>query len=143
VEEREERVHALEILAEVLPLAEIGAHLEVLRNGHRREQAAVLRDDRHALPDPVRRRPLGDVLAVELDQAVARADDPEDRLQRRRLPGGVAAEETDELARADLETRALEDVDLAVVRVDVGETEERWRPVRALAHFRATSPVPR
>ena len=56
---------------------------------------------------------------------VLRPHDPEDRLQRRRLPGRVAAEQRDELAGADLDLDVLEDVDQAVEGVDPGEPEQR------------------
>ena len=70
----------------------------------------------------VRAQPLR---CVEPDDAGLRADDAEDRLQRRRLAGGVAAEQADELALADDEVDALEDVDLPVVGVDRLELEQR------------------
>src|SRR6185312_1510152 len=71
--------------------------------------------------------------------AVPRRHDPEDRLQRRRFAGGVAAQQADELPRADGEVDALEDVDLAVVGVDGLELEQR----RDLVHFVAAAFVPR
>ncbi len=123
MEQREELVDAVEVLPR--PAAfEVRAHLEVLEHGHRREQAPVLGHDRHPPPDPVARRALGDVLAVEPHAAAARPHDPEHRLQRRRLARRVAPEQADELPRADLQVDPLEDVDLAVVRVDVLEPEE-------------------
>src|SRR5205807_1485360 len=123
------------------PALEVGAHLEVLLHGHRREQAAVLGDDRHPARDAVARRPRGHVLAVELDAPAARLDDAEDRLQRRRLAGRVSAEQADELARPHLERDLLEDADLAVVRVDVGEPKQRARAV--LAHATSSASAPR
>ena len=62
-----------------------------------------------------------DPLALELDRSLAGPDDAQDRLHRRRLPGGVAAEEADDLALAHLEVDGLQDLDRAVVRDDVGE----------------------
>ncbi len=100
VEEREERVHALELLPEVRPWAQVRPHLEVLEHRHRAEQAPILRHDREPAPDPVRRRHPRDVLAREPHRARARPDEAEDRLQRRRLPRRVPAEEADELALA-------------------------------------------
>ena len=142
VQEREERVHAFVVLG-IAAAVEVGAHLEVLEDGHRAEQPPVLGDDRHSLANAVARRPPRDILAGERDRARARADDPEHRLQRGGLPGRVAAEQADELARADRQVRVLEDVHLPVVGVDAREAEERLRPVGRVAHFRSVADVPR
>src|SRR6185436_13875953 len=72
-----------------------------------------------------------------------RTDQAEDRLERRRFPGGVAAQQADELALADDEVRVLEDVDLPVVRVDRLQLEQRGNLGSRRAHFRAAPPVPR
>src|SRR5881394_188919 len=117
VQEREEPIDAVEVLLARATL-QIRAHLEVLPDGHRPEQAAVLGHDRHPLLDPVAGRARGHVLAAELDRSPAWRDDPEDRLQRGGLSGRVSAEQTDELALPHLERDALQDVDLAVVGVD-------------------------
>ena len=111
VEQREERVDALVVLLRRAAV-QVRAHLEVLEHAHRREQAAVLGDDRHPLRDPVARLLVGHVLAVEPDPAGARLHDAERRLQRRRLARRVAAEQADELAGPDLDARVVEDVDL-------------------------------
>ena len=57
------------------------------------------------------------------------------------LPGRVAAEQADELALADDEVDALEDVDLAVVGVDGLQLEQRRRG--SDGHFVAAAFVPR
>jgi hypothetical protein len=84
-------------------------------------------------------RPPRDLLPVEAHGAVPRRDDPEDRLQRRRLPGRVATEQADELPLADDEVDSLEDVDLAVEGIDGLELEER----RSRVHFVDAAFVPR
>ena len=71
VQEREELVHAVEVLLRAAAV-QVRAHLEVLEHGHRREEPPVLGDDRHALTDPVARRALRHVLAVEAHRAVPR-----------------------------------------------------------------------
>ena len=88
--------------------------------------------DRHPRVDPVARRAAGHVLARELDRPVARLDEAEDRLQRRRLARRVAAEQGDELAFAHVQVEVLEDVDLAVVRVD---RPEQRTCVQVRPHF--------
>ena len=64
-----------------------------------------------------------------------RAHDAEDRLERRGLAGGVAAEQADELALVHLEVQVLEDVDLPVVGVDALELQQ--------AHLVTAAFVPR
>ena len=140
MQQREQLVDPVEVLLGA-PAAQVGAHLEVLEHRHRREQPAVLRDDREAAADAVARRPRGDVLAVDAHGAVARPDDAEDRLQRRRLARRVAAEQADELARLDRDRQPLQDVDLAVVGVDRVELAGRLicaRPSRARDTPRST-----
>ena len=56
---------------------EVRAHLEVLRDGHRREDPPVLGNDGHAALDPVWRRTVGDILALELDAAAPRPHEAE------------------------------------------------------------------
>jgi len=95
-------VNALEVVVERAAVLEHGAELEVLAHGHLPEQAAILRDDRHAARDPGRHIAAVDLLAVEQHPPRPGTDDPEHGLQGRRLPGRVAAQQADELARADL-----------------------------------------
>ena len=51
-----------------------------------------------------------------------------DRLDRRRAAGAVAAEKADDLAFADAERDALQDVALAVVRVEVVDLKHAPSP---------------
>src|SRR5207248_224020 len=134
----EERVDPVEVFL-LRAALEVGAHLEVLLHAHRREEPPVLGHDRHPPRDAVARRPRRDVLARELDPPPPRLHDAEDRLQRRRLPGRVPAEEADELARAHLERDPLQDADLAVVGVYLGEPEQR----AVLAHAASSDSAPR
>src|SRR6266487_493317 len=63
---------ALEVLGALGTVAaEVGAHLQVLADGHGREHAPVLGHDRHAPGDPVAGRAGGDVLPVEYHPAIA------------------------------------------------------------------------
>src|SRR6188472_3611405 len=148
VEKREQRIDALQLRLEVGAWTKVGAHLEVLQHRHRPEETPVLRHDREAAADPVGGRHPRHVLAGEHHASCAWPHETEDRLERRRLPRRVTAEEADELPLAHDEMRVLEDVDLAVVRVDPLELEEgsgsgSVHGRRGAAHFRAIPPVPR
>src|ERR671935_176359 len=76
-----------------------------------------------------------DINAAELDRAGAGTNQAKDRLERRRLAGGVAAKQRHELAFADLDVDALQDVDLPVERVDPREPQQ--------AHFVSAALSPR
>src|SRR5262249_10513337 len=56
--------------------------------------------------------------AEDLDAALARRRQPHDAAQRRRLAGAVAAEQRHDLAFADLEADAVQDVALAVIGME-------------------------
>src|SRR6266550_9223342 len=134
VQQREERVDALEVFLASLRVAdEVGAHLEVLQHRHRPEQPPVLRHDRHPLPDPIAGVAAGHLLPAKLDRAVARLHEAENRLQRRGLSRSVATEQRHKLAFADVQVQVLQDVDLPVVRVDVLQPQQIRCAVRA--HF--------
>src|SRR5581483_4326821 len=138
VQQREQLVDAVEVLL-VAAAAQVGAHLQVLEHRHRREQTPVLRHDRDPAGDPVARRPARHVLPAQPHRSAPRPHDAQDRLQRRRLARGVAAEQADELPLVDVDREALQDVDLAVVGVDRVELEQGLGG----RHFFAISPRPR
>ncbi len=133
VHAREQLEHALVVGCQVLAaLSQRRAELEVLAHRQLPEQAAVLGHDRETSGDPGGYAEGVDLLAVEHHAAAARAPAiPEDRLQRRRLSGGVAPEQTYELARVDLERDPPEDPHLPVIGRDVLERQQR-RPCRRL-----------
>jgi hypothetical protein len=139
---REELVDAVEVLLEVRARAQVRPHLEVLEHGHRAEEPAVLGHDRQPPLDPARGRLPRHVFPAQHDRARSRRNDAEHRLQRRRLPGGVAAEQADELALPHLQVDVLEDVHLPVVRVDGLQPEERLGPAVG-GHLRSVADVPR
>ncbi len=120
-----------------------GAHLEVLRHRHAREQPPPLRALRDAaLDDRVRRR-VGDVAALEADRALPRPVEAVDGAQGRRLAGAVRADQGHDLAGADAQRDALERVDGAVV--DVRRPPPRGRRRRRVTGVRAhaAAPLPR
>src|SRR5438046_2289925 len=102
----EDREHALVRGAAVRPrdaLAEPGGDLKVLLDGQVGEDAAVLRRIADAEPRALVRGQPRDVPALEAHGAAARRQQPHDRVDRRRLAGAVAADQTDGLAGADRE----------------------------------------
>ena len=99
---------------------------EVLGDGEAGEDVAILGDVADAQSDdPIRRLPH-ELLVAEPDGAV-RADEAEDRAERRRLADAVAAEQRRDPALGNVERDALQHVGLAEVDVQVANGEERPR----------------
>ena len=129
-------MNALAGLVDLVVVPEVCAHLEVLGDGHRREDAPILGNDRHAAPDPVCGRPVGDVVALQRDSPTPRPYEAERRLERRGLARGISSQQAHDLALGHIDRDPLEDPDLAVVRRDVVEPEQR-------RHFVVAAPFPR
>ena len=84
--------------------ARVRAHVEVLADGHAREEPASLGRVTHAEPRNVGRPACPRCSCRNSCTSPARGrDEPADGAQRRRLAGAVAADERDDLALADLE----------------------------------------
>ena len=77
-------------------------------------------------------RPRSDSLA-EADLAPADRDEPHDRVQRRRLPRAVRADEPDDLARRDAEREPADGSDAAVGDLEIAKLERRHSLHRRLA----------
>src|SRR5207247_4821490 len=73
------------------------------------------------------RRQSGDLLAAEADPSLG-PDVAHDRLDRGGPPDAVAAEQAHDLTLGHLEVHALQDVTLAVERVELGDVEHRHGP---------------
>ena len=107
----------------------VGAELEVLAHGEARKDLAALGDVHDAALDhPVARQAI-DALAFEAHLAPARAQEPRDRAQHRRLAGAVGAHHRQRLAPLDDEIDAGQRRQVAVGHVHAGQLE--------LAHVRA------
>src|SRR4029077_17755523 len=109
-----------------LPAAELSGalqpKLEVLAHRQRREDLPVLRHIADAaMGDLIGPEPR-DILAAKLDGAL-RGNQAHDRLARRRPADAVAPEQADDLAVADVEVDAMQDVALAVISVQVSDFE--------------------
>src|ERR671914_270013 len=90
-EEVEDAVHVLTDLGGVV--AVVGAHLQVLEDGHAEEDPATLGALGDALADKLVRSGALNLLAVEDDLALPRRQDAVDRAQGGRLAGAVRADE--------------------------------------------------
>ena len=115
-------------LTETLP-AEQRTHRDVLADRHRLERAWRLQHHRHAGLSDAMRLPAGDVGAVEDDAPAGRRLHAADRLQQRRLAGPVRADEGDDLALVDRERDSGDCRESAEPLFDVGQFEDRHRPV--------------
>ena len=100
------------------------AELQIFEHGQVRQHAPLLGDPGDAAPHDLVRGQPGEVLAAQAHAAARGARQAHDGSQRGRLAGAVAADEADHLALADGERHALQDVGLAVIRVDVLELEQ-------------------
>ena len=95
------------------------AELEVLVDAHAGEQAAALRHVADAeTRDLADERPISS-LGRERDRSARGRRDTDHRLQQRRLAGAVAAEQRDDLVLVQREGDVVEDVALAVERIDI------------------------
>ena len=99
---------------------------EILGHGEAGEDVAVLGHVADAAADDLMRRLARELLVREPDGAV-RADEAEDRAERRRLADAVAAEQRGDAPFGDVEGEVLQDVRLPVVDVQVADGEERPR----------------
>ena len=97
---------------------------QVLLDVQAREDAALLRAVGEAQPGDLVGRLADRLAALEGDRAGALLDDAHDRLQRRRLAGAVAAQQRHQLAAADLEAHAVQDVRFAVPGLQAVDLEQ-------------------
>ena len=139
--DREQLAHRLEVAPVLVAVAaDEGAKAQVLLDGQRRKDLAVLGDHRDApAHDRLGCQP-GDRLAAEGDRALARRQHAHDSQKRRRLAGAIGADQGNQLAVLDLDRDAPERGDRTIVRVHVPKGQhpgppagrrDRPRPPRA------------
>ena len=92
---------------------------EVLVDRELREQPATLRDERDPAPRDCLRGPPAKRPLAEQDVAGARRDESHDRVQGGGLAGAVRADETDDLARRDLQRHAAYGGDASVRDLEI------------------------
>src|SRR5262245_18704998 len=99
-------------------------YLEVLANGQIAEDAALLRHVADPEASDSKGREPDQRLPSQRDLLGTRRDEPDDALERRGLAGAVPAQQAHDLTLGDLEREIVEDVAVAVVRVDPDDLEE-------------------
>ena len=96
--------HGIDLLQVARRLVLVGAHAgaepQVLLDGQAAEHLAALRHHGKAQARDVFRRLAGNLLAGELDEALARGDDTRDGLQQRGLASAIGAGHEQRLALA-------------------------------------------
>ena len=137
---REEREH---VVLRPPPGTAAGFHAErqVLANGERRKDRPILGHVAEPSAGDLVRLELVDSLALEAD-AADRGNVAHDRLDGGRPAGAVAAEQAHDLALADAKRDALQDVALAVVRVEVVDLKHAPTPDKPSARRRSGGSSP-
>ena len=87
---------------------------DVFLDRHSAENRCFLRKIAKTEDCPPVHRQLGDVLAVEIDEAAVGLHEPHDRIEAGRLAGAVRAQQPDDLASVDLEADVMEDRALVI-----------------------------
>ena len=145
LEARKQRQHAFEVAVEVAVVGDGRAHLQIFQHRHAREDAAAFRSLRQFQAGDLVRRHAGDIAAVEVDRAFARARVAADCHHQRRLAGAVGADQRDDLAVVDVEVDALERLYAPVKRGHAAH-REKWgahRPTSASTSATSSSSTPR
>src|SRR5579883_507436 len=106
----------VEVLLPAGAATAVAAELEVLANRQVGEDAPAFRDLDEARLDDAGRAGTGDIDTVEVDPAAERTIEAAEIVVERRLAGAVAAQQRHDLAGADAEIDAAQDLDWAIAR---------------------------
>src|SRR5690606_21986173 len=104
---------------------------QVFLNGQAREDAALFRNEAEARMGDAVQWHAHDRLLLELDLALALADDAHDGAQRGCLSDAVAAKQCDGLAGVDVEVDSMQRMALAVPGFQLAHLELRCRAAAA------------
>src|SRR5262249_11350354 len=116
---REQAVGPVETTTHILPVSPaVGAHLKVVHDAHVREQLATLRHHRDAETDDTIGRNSADRLTIETDVVVGRPVETDDGAHGGCLACTVRAEKADDAVLPDMQSDALDSLDLAVEGVN-------------------------
>ncbi len=125
-DDRKELESALDVLGSPLHGAACAEpEPEVLVDRQLPEDPASLGDERDAAARDHLRGAAAKRAVPEPDVATRDSHEAHDRVERRRLPGPVRADQTQDLARRDLERDAADRCDRPVAHLEVGD-DERW-----------------
>src|ERR1700686_1239584 len=111
---------------------------QILLHGQGREDRALLGDEGDSAPGDLVRLEPADLDALEADGAALLAQDADDRLQGRALPGAVAADQAHHFAGAHGQADSAQRLALTVIGVEILDLEQR--SLGALVHASASSP---
>ena len=118
------REHRVDLVQAHAALGQRGRQHQVLFAGQAREDAALFRAVAQPQACDAVRGQADGLGAVDLDRALAAADQAHDGAQRAGAPGAVAAQQRDDLAFVHVQVHAVQHVRLAVPAVQVGDLEE-------------------
>ena len=107
---------------------QVGADEQVLLDGEPGEDHPPLRHVAQATPGPLVGGQARHVLAVELDEPRGDAQEPDDRLEERRLPDAVTTDDGDDLPGAHRQTRTREGRGPSVGDVDLSDGQHSGFP---------------
>ena len=108
---------------------------KILLDAHAGEQAAPLRHVADAETRVLRGRMADQFSFGEPDRSVRGRRDADQGLEQRRLPGAVAAEQCDDFIVVQREIDIVEDVALAIERINFGGRQQRVGPGGGFARF--------
>src|SRR5262249_9687215 len=112
------------LLARVGHSAAFEAGAQILHHREQPEDTPVLRHVSNPKPRELVRGEAGDRLVAEKHLALMGVNETHDGLERGALAYAIATEQADDLARADMERYAVQDVALAVIGVHVLDRNE-------------------
>jgi hypothetical protein len=97
----------------------LAADFEILFHRQISEDTPLLRHVTKPIPHDLMRGTCRDILAFEHDPPRPLRDEPDDRAERRRLAGAIAAEQRHDFPLADLEPDVEQDMRRAVMTVEI------------------------
>ena len=122
---RKEHKHLLHIGRDLgLVVTDVGAHLQVLDDGHAGEHAAPLRHHGQPFLDQVPRAFALDAFAHVFDVAALQRQRASDGFHGGGFAGAIGADQRDQLALVDFKINALDRLDAAVSHLEAGHLEK-------------------
>ena len=130
LEPRKQIKHALHVRPDLVVLTDESAHLQVLGDGHAREDAASLGHHHQALARQIPRALVTNEHAIEPDVTRPRRQQSGEGLERGGLASAVGSDQAHELARMHLEADARDGSDRTVVDFEITHRQRRGHRLR-------------